>query len=146
MEAKVMWDNFCKEYNVSNANYSVWAFGGDPDKLVQLVLDGIKVATASAYDLYLFENEPLPQVNDYSVIIDSNDNARCIIQTTKLYVVPFKDVSKEHAYKEGEGDRSLEYWREVHTAFFQECYEDDNLVFDENINVLCEEFKVVYRG
>ena len=34
--------------------------------------------------------------------------------------VPFDEVSKEHAYKEGEGDRSLAYWRDVHEDFFAE--------------------------
>ena len=35
-------------------------------------------------------------------------------------MVPFDEVDEEHAYLEGEGDRSLEYWREVHERFFTE--------------------------
>ena len=43
-------------------------------------------------------------------------------------------MSKEHAFKEGEGDRSLEYWREVHKKFFRECLEEYGLEFSENMN------------
>ena len=97
--------------------YEAWPFGGAPDKLADLVLQRIKTATCSAYDLYQIENEPLPQAGDYSVILNSNDQAVCIIKTLKVYVTEFKQVSEEHAFKEGEGDRSLEYWRKVHERF-----------------------------
>ena len=44
--------------------YEAWSFGEAPDKLADLVLRGIKTATCSAYDLYLINNEPLPQAGD----------------------------------------------------------------------------------
>ena len=47
------------------------------------------------------EEDPLPQSGDYSIILNSKDEAVCVIQTTKTTVVPFDEVSKEHAYKEG---------------------------------------------
>ena len=89
--------------------YEVWAFGEAPDKLASLVKGGIKTATCSAYDLYEAEDESLPVVGEYSVILDSHDEAVCIIRTEKVYVVEFDQVTAEHAWKEGEGDRSLEY-------------------------------------
>ena len=55
--------------------YEVWAFGEAPDKLASLVKDGIKTATCSAYDLYEAEDESLPVVGEYSVILDSHDEA-----------------------------------------------------------------------
>lgn len=94
--------------------YEAWSFGEAPDKLADLVLQKIKTATCSAYDLYLINNEPLPQAGDHSVILNSNDDAICIIKTLKVYVTAFNQVSEEHAFKEGEGDQSLEYWRKVH--------------------------------
>ena len=109
--------------------YEAWAFGGAPDKLAKLVLEGTKTATCSAYELYQVENEPIPQVGDYSVILDSKDNAVCIIQTTKIYIAPYSSCSKEHAYKEGEGDRSLEYWKDVHEEFFTDEMKSINKSF-----------------
>ncbi|MBE6133453.1 MAG: ASCH domain-containing protein [Erysipelotrichaceae bacterium] len=125
--------------------YEAWAFGGAPDKLAKLVLKGIKTATCSAYELYQVENEPIPQVGDYSVILDSKDNAVCIIQTTKIYIAPYSSCSKEHAYKEGEGDRSLQYWKDVHKEFFTDEMKSINKSFDENMLLIYEEFVVVYK-
>ena len=90
------------------------------------------------------EEEPLPQPGDYSVILDSKDEAICIIQTTKTTVVPFNEVSEEHAYKEGEGDRSLAYWRAVHEEFFTKEFEETKTEFNGQTRILCEEFQVVY--
>ena len=40
------------------------------------------------------EEDPLPQSCDYSIILNSKDEAVCVIQTTKTTVVPFDEVSK----------------------------------------------------
>lgn len=145
MTAEEMWKQLSKEQNIENETYEAWAFGGAPDKLAELVLQGIKTGTASAYALYEMENEPMPKVGDYSVILDSKDEAKCVIQTTKLYVAPFMEVTEEHARKEGEGDKSLAYWRRVHEEFFTDCFKEVGLPFDPAMEVLCEEFKVVYQ-
>ena len=128
-----------------NGTYEAWSFGEAPDKLADLVLQGIKTATCSAYDLYLINNEPLPQTGDYSVILNSNEEAVCIIKTLKVYVTDFNQVSEEHAFKEGEGDRSLDYWRKVHVSFLTNELASVNRLFNENTKVVCEEFEVVYK-
>ena len=92
MRAEELWKAYCEKENIDiDTPYSAWGFGDAPDQLADLVLKGIKTATASAYDLYFMEGEeePLPQPGDYSVILDSKDEAICIIQTTKTTVVPF---------------------------------------------------------
>lgn len=139
MTAEELW----KKSGLSR-EYEAWAFGGAPDKLADLVIRGIKTATCSALVLYEHDNEPIPKAGDYSVILDSKDNALCIIQTTRVYIESFNKVSAQHAYKEGEGDRSLEYWREVHEEFFTEELKSINLDFDENMKLICEEFELVY--
>ena len=123
--------------------HECWAFGGAPDKLADLVARGIKTATCSAYAFYETGEEKLPEVGDYSVITDSKDNAVCIIRTTKVYISEFNKVTAEHAYKEGEGDRSLEYWRKVHEEFFTDELESIDQKFNEDIKLVCEEFKLV---
>ena len=55
-------------------------------------------------------------------------------------------MGEDHAYKEGEGDRSLEYWRRVHKEFFTECMEEAGEEFTPDMDVVLEEFSVVYRG
>ena len=129
-----------------NGTYEAWSFGEAPDKLADLVLQGIKTATCSAYDLYLINNEPLPREGDYSIILNSNEEAVCIIKTLKVYVTAFNLVSDEHAYKEGEGDRSLEYWRKVHVKFLTNELASVHKSFNENTKVVCEEFEVMYES
>ena len=126
-----------------NDEYDAWAFGDDTDHLAELVNFGIKTATSSLKCLYELEGEPLPQPGEYSVILDSNEEAVCIIRTTKVYIVPFNKVSEEHARHEGEGDRTLAYWRRVHQAFFAEELKAVGKAFDDEIDIVCEEFKVV---
>ncbi len=139
MKAEELW----KKSGLSGT-YEAWAFGEAPDKLAGLVIRGIKTATCSAYDLYQIENEPLPKPGDYSVILNSDGEAVCIIKTVKVYVTEFCRVSAEHAFREGEGDRSLEYWRAVHESFLTGELASVSLSFDENTKVVCEEFEVVY--
>ena len=128
-----------------SGEYEAWAFGEAPDELAGLVVQGIKTATCSAYELYLINKEPLPQSGDYSVILNSNEDAVCIVKTLKVYVTEFIRVSEEHAFKEGEGDRSLDYWRRVHERFLTDELASVNKSFDENTKVVCEEFEVVYK-
>ncbi|MBE5872485.1 MAG: ASCH domain-containing protein [Lachnospiraceae bacterium] len=127
-----------------DGEYEAWAFGGSPDELAQLVKNGIKTATCSAFCFYELEEEPLPQIGEYSIILDAKEEAVCIIRTTKVYVTAFDQVTKEHAFKEGKGDRSLEYWRRVHEDFFTEELQSAGLDFTVGMKVVCEEFKVVF--
>lgn len=111
MKAQELWNKF-KSLNPSIGDeIDAWQFGAEPDLLAKLVVDGTKTATASAYDLYELDEEELPQVGSYDIVLDSNDEAICIIEITKVDIVPFKDVSADHAFKEGEGDKTLEWWR-----------------------------------
>lgn len=140
MTAKEMW-----EKSGLSGDYEAWQFGDDPDKLAELVKEGIKTATSSLgywYDVDPDEEEP--QMGEISIILDSNDEAVCIIRTTAVNKMPFCEVTEEHAYKEGEGDRSLKYWREVHRDFFTRELAEEGKIFDENMLVICEEFQVVY--
>ena len=142
MNEEELWHLFCKKNNVDeDTPYEAWSFGGAANYLASLVMTGIKTATASAYDLYaLDEEEEMPKVGDYSVILSSDDEALCVIETTKLDVVPFDEVDSTQAYKEGEGDRSLQYWRNVHEEFFKDEYKEYGLKFTHNAKILCEEF------
>ncbi|MEG0693669.1 MAG: ASCH domain-containing protein, partial [Oscillospiraceae bacterium] len=102
-----------------------------------------KTATCSSHWLYEVEDEPLPEVGNYSVIENWKGNAVCIIKTTAVNIVPFDEVTAEHAYKEGEGDRSLAYWRSVHEKVYKAELAEFNKEFSTRMLVVCEEFEVV---
>lgn len=145
MRPEVMWERYCKENNLNGEAYDeAWAFGAEPDKLAELVMRGVKTSTSSLYILYELEQESLPNEGSYSIILDSREEAKCIIKTTRVYVVPYNKVSDTHAYREGEGDRSLVYWRKIHKEFFTNCLKKVGLSFSETMDVVCEEFETVY--
>ena len=126
---------------------SAWSFGATPeqaDGLLGLVLDGTKTATASALWDYEADGESLPEADTLSIILDGRGHPRALIESTQVDVVPFDEVDEEHAYLEGEGDRSLAHWREVHERFFTEHAAHDR-GFSEDMPVVCERFRVVYQ-
>ena len=146
MTEKELWAAFCRVSGTDAATpYQAWEFGGSPDLLAALVALGVKTATASAYDLCALDSsEPMPQPGDRSVILDSRENAVCVIRTDRLRVLPFRDVDAEQARREGEGDRSLAYWRQTHNEFFRAEYERCGAAFTEDSPILCEEFSLLY--
>ena len=148
MTARELWTEFSEKTGIT-ADYDEWAFcgGGEAgDELARLVLAGKKTATASAYIAYQTENEPLPQLGEYSVVLFDSGEAACIIQNMGVSLVPFSEVSAEHAYREGEGDRSLEYWKRVHREAFEPDYAAAGLPFEEDGLCVLEEFELVYSG
>ncbi|UYP44206.1 hypothetical protein NEF87_000491 [Candidatus Lokiarchaeum ossiferum] len=133
-------------FSIRDAPFSVWHFcmnEHDADKLAELVLSGTKRGTASLVDAYLAENEPFPKLGARSIITDFAGFPRCIIETVNVTITPFDKVSPEFAAIEGEGDKSLEYWRRVHIEFFTEEAEISNLSFNMQSKIILEEFRVV---
>ena len=144
MTPQEMWNKYKQSNPSIGDEIDAWAFGVEPDLLADLVLRGEKTATASAYDLYTLEGEPLPQEGTFDIILDSQNQAVCIVEITKVSVEPFSQVSAQHAYKEGEGDKSLTYWRQIHEDFFTDCLGQAGLTFTPESKVVLEEFRKVY--
>ena len=144
MTHQEMWAAYRAASPNAGEEYEAWAYGDDPDGLAELTRTGVKTATASAGVWYERGEEPMPRPGEYSVILDSRGHAVCVIRTTNVYTVPFHQVSGEQAYREGEGDRSLAYWRRVHEAFFRAELEEAGLEFSPFMPVVCEEFVLVY--
>lgn len=139
-----MWEEYLSLKKIKDCGYEAWAFGAFPDELASLVKDGIKTATSSAYDLYAINGEPLPEIGAYSVILSSDGSAACIIRTVRVEIVKFCEVSAEFARKEGEGDKSLGYWRRVHEEFFTRELKECGLNFSPDMKVVCEQFELVF--
>ena len=127
--------------------YTAWHFHhnqADADALADLVCTGRKRGTASCSYAYVKEEEPFPREGDVSVITDWAGEARCIIETVRAEIVPWREVSAAFAALEGEGDASLEHWRETHRDFFlAECAKCGQ-AFTTETPVVCEEFRVLW--
>lgn len=114
------------------------------NELLRLVLIGQKKATASSYLSYKLSGEELPKIGDYHIITDFYGNPKCIIQTTHILIMPFKDFTYEIVKREGEDD-TLESWRKGHEKFFSAEGLSLGYTFTEDMLVVFEDFNVVYQ-
>jgi uncharacterized protein YhfF len=148
-EVQIFWDTFCSEQPERDLHPNpgdVFAFGDSPEmasRLGELVGSGVKTATTSA--LWAYEpDEPLPQIGELSVVLGGDGEPLCIIETTEVRTVTFAEVDAAFAFDEGEGDRTLAYWRGAHERFFTRTLPEVGKTFNEMMPVVCERFEKVY--
>jgi uncharacterized protein YhfF len=148
-EAQDMWSAYAATQGGLDESrfYEAFCFGDSPemaDELGQLVVAGVKRATAGALWSYEAEGKAIPKPGDLSVVMDSAGRALCVIETTQVDVMPFDKVSAEFAATEGEGDGSLAYWQQAHISFFTRECEGSGRSFSTGMAIACERFKVVH--
>ncbi len=129
-------------------SYVAESLGDNPalaDELGRLITKGIKTGTCSALWEWEAEGNPIPQPGLISIVLNGQNRPLCIIETTEVYVCRFNAVDEEFAHSEGEGDLSLQYWREAHTRFFSRALPKFGKEFSEDMPLVCERFKVIYK-
>lgn len=117
-----------------------WHFGDNKkmaDELFDLVVKGNKTATSYLYN----KNDKLN--TGFSILANWDKTKKIILQTTKIYKTTFDKVTKEHAFKEGEKDKTLKSWKTIHKAFFSKELSLKGIPFNDNIDIICEEFKMI---
>ncbi len=143
------WKDFKKARPDLSVNaYTAWSFGNTPEmanELASLVLKGEKRATTSLLWIYeKFPEEKIPREGEYSIVLNAAKEPVCVIRSTSVTTRKYSEVDEEYARIEGEGDKSLRYWQDVHWKYFVgEC----KLVGRDPANdmpVICEIFEVVY--
>jgi uncharacterized protein YhfF len=80
------------------------------------------------------------KVGKLMVVLDGQGVPKAVLKTTELTKRRFDEVDQAFAYDEGEGDRTLQYWREAHTRYFTRLgrYAPDMMLW-------CERFELVER-
>jgi uncharacterized protein YhfF len=113
-----------------------FAFGDSPDladELLELVLKGVKTATCST------EDEPnLSKPGERWIVLDGRGTPRCVIESIEVSFRRYGEVDADFAHDEGEGDRSLAYWRDAHRRYFGRLGK-----FSEDMMLMCERFRLV---
>jgi uncharacterized protein YhfF len=113
-----------------------FAFGDGPalaDELLELVLAGVKTATCST------EDEPNTSTpGERWIVLDGRGHPRCVIESLEVTYRRYGEVDAAFAYDEGEGDRSLGYWRSAHRRYFGRLGK-----FSEDMMLMCERFRLV---
>ena len=145
------WLEFCqsdpKYKHLERLKPEAWGFGDTPEmaeELGALVMAGKKVATTSLYRAYKGHEEELPQVGAFDIVLDGKGEPLCVIENRALWICHFNEVDERHAFEEGEGDQSMDYWKREHIRFFSKYDEEMGVPFSEEDLVVCERFQKVY--
>lgn len=107
-------------------------------------MDGIKAATCPAPIFYELEKEQLPTMEDYNIVLNSDDKPVAIVKTVEVTITPMNKVSEEFAIAEGEGDKIYRYWWEAHEEFFRKKLNSIEREFSEDMLLVCERFEVIH--
>ncbi len=143
------WEEFCavNPAVALGTPYQIWFFGNTREmasELARLVLAGTKTATASLLAVNELNPEDAPRPDGISVVTDFDGDPVCVIQTTEIRHLPFDEVDAEFAADEGEGDLSLDHWRQVHSDYFGREARAGGFEFDGSSIVCCERFRLLY--
>ena len=86
----------------------------------------------------LVNNEPLPKIGDKSIIVYDDKTNACMVEIKEVIITEFKNITEQLAQIEGEGDKSLEYYRNEHKRIFSSFYPS----FNDETKVVFEIFDV----
>lgn len=114
-------------------------------RLLSLIHDGGKRATAGLLWDFEAEAEPLPAPGDIEIALNHAGRPAVVLRITAVEVVPYEEVTAEFAAKEGEGDLSLTYWREAHWDFFSRLCKRLDRKPSASMPVVCTSFEVLHR-
>jgi len=116
----------------------------DANICASLVLSGEKSATSHSLLGLQLRKETLPKIGDFLIVTDWEGTAKCIVQTQRVRLVPFFSIREAYAKLEGEGDKSLSYWKKTHWEYYTRELASFNRVPRESMIIVCETFKKVF--
>lgn len=149
--AEQLWKDYTATTATNGASYQTRWFGERTDTnavqaLADLILAGTKTATTTPLDTYTNEQVAIPQVGDYNVLLNGEMKPVAIIKTVVSELIPFYRISAEHAYHEGEGDRTIGDWRQRKTEEFTPTLTAHGHNLTADTPMVSEVFEVVYRA
>jgi len=115
------------------------------DELGKLIAAGTKTATCSVVWEWEAEGESPPETGAITIVLDGSGRPLCIVETVEVTVRKYNEVDADFARAEGEGDLSLEYWRDAHRWFFSRTLPKVGREFSEDMPLVCERFRVIYK-
>lgn len=110
----------------------------------QLTKDGIKQASSTSLWWFEKNHADLPEVGNIYVVTDWYKIAKAIVEVVKVEQVPFNKITEEYADIEGEGDKSLKYWKDTHWAYYTREMEEFDEKPTEDMLIVCEQFKTIF--
>lgn len=150
-EIKEYWNNYLdtipEEDHPVHPHVEVSIAGNDEicDSLLELYLNGKKTAGSGLVKDYNLANDDLPVEGNYWIVLNSDQEAKCILKTIRIEINQFKNITQEIAKAEGEGDLSTDFWKTAHKNFFEPFLKDWKIEDLEEEDVVTEFYEVVYK-
>jgi histidinol-phosphate aminotransferase len=119
---------------------SIGSTQASTDAGAQLVLEGIKTTTSSP--VWEFPDGLGPYPGALSVLVDGSGRARAIVETMRVEMKPFGQVSEEFALAYGEGDRTLSWFKVEMGRWYKNYADSTGNSFDDETKIICEWIKV----
>lgn len=123
-----------------------WGDGPDmADELGALIVNGTKTASCSSLWEWEAEGESPPGPGTLTIVLNGKGKPIGIVETTEITVCKYNEVDADFAREEGEGDLSLQYWREAHKNFFSRSLPAIGKEFSADMPLVCERFRLIYK-
>ena len=117
----------------------------DANECLDLVLKNKKTLTSHSLLGFQLRNENLPKIGDFTILTDWEGAAKCIVKTTAVQLKPFFTIDDSYARMEGEGDLSLNFWKDSHFAYYKRELAPFNKSPKDSMIVVCEQFEKVFE-
>lgn len=151
-QEETFWQNYCKSLphleRPQKAQVSAAPAGNFAitDELIALYLAGEKSAGSSLVEDFKSCADPLPQVGNYWIVLNRQKEPQLLLKTIKIEIHKFAELPAYIALAEGEGDKSVEYWKKVHREFYTPYLQKWGIKNLDEAQVITEFFEIVYRA
>ena len=128
--------------------YESFHFGSNEalaNELAELVSQRVKTATSALVWEVEAEGKRFVQPGDFSVVTNWAGQPVCIMETTEVRIIPFKDVDEAFAYDYGEEERTLAWWKLALWQTYSHICADLDKQPSEDMLLVCERFRVVLQ-
>lgn len=115
----------------------------DANLCAELVVQGRKQATASSLKELELAGLEIAQPGELFIVTDFAGKAKAVIETTRVDIRRFGEIDEDFARAEGEGDLTLEWWRDAHRAYYQRVLSGSGVAVDDDLLIACEYFRTV---
>jgi uncharacterized protein YhfF len=149
---KDFWRNYLltlpeNERDQTYAEASSWGNSAElADRIARLITSGMKTTTSSLLWSQQKHQWVLEKPGDKSIVLDSKNNPVCIVEIQEVFIRPFDQVDAEFVYNYGEGDRTMDFWHKNMWEYYQEECQELSKNAEKDMPMICQVFKVIYKG
>jgi len=141
------WEKIKRETGIEGDFTDAYGIGDSPElkqELLELILEGKKRASTTLVRESRLEGWPEPEVGQYNIVLDGDDEPAAVIRTVSVRRCRFSEVDEEHAYWEGEDERTLDAYIREHTKYYTRIGRRLGFEFTPDMEVILDRYELVY--